>query len=80
MDLSAVSLFAELWLLDTYAKKAEFKDRKIREVWNNLDGMRGLQFTTSVALPGGFSDRVFKVRICMIFLIFASILTLLCCT
>ena len=77
VDVSAVSLFAHLWLLDTYAKKAGSKDRKIRKVWNNLDGTRGLQFTTSLGLPGGFSDRVSEVRICAIFLKSASILTLL---
>ena len=77
VDLSAESLFAELWLLDTYARKAESKDIKIRQVWNNLDGTRGLQFTTSVGLPGGFQDRLFEVRICTIILIFAPILTLL---
>ncbi|GMH53591.1 hypothetical protein TrLO_g210 [Triparma laevis f. longispina] len=60
VDLSAESLFAELWLLDTYARKAESKGIKIRQVWNNLDGTRGLQFTTSVGLPGGFQDRLFE--------------------
>ncbi|GMI06855.1 hypothetical protein TrLO_g15384 [Triparma laevis f. longispina] len=55
---SAVTLFAELWLLDTYAEKAELKDAKISEVWNDLNGTRGLQYTTSVALLGGFQDRV----------------------
>ncbi|GMH72059.1 hypothetical protein TL16_g05817 [Triparma laevis f. inornata] len=33
VDLSALSLFAELWLLDTYAEKAEHKDTKIHESW-----------------------------------------------
>ncbi|GMH85915.1 hypothetical protein TL16_g10380 [Triparma laevis f. inornata] len=60
VKLSAVSLFAEIWLLDTYALKAKTKDTKIREVWNDLDGTRGLQCTTSVTLPGGFQDRVFE--------------------
>ncbi|GMH63487.1 hypothetical protein TrLO_g4018 [Triparma laevis f. longispina] len=60
VNLSAVSLFAEIWLLDTYALKAKTKDTKIREVWNDLDGTRGLQCTTSVTLPGGFQDRVFE--------------------
>ena len=46
-------------MLDTYAKKSESKDT-IREVWNNLDGTRGLQLTKSASLPGGFQDRVFK--------------------
>ena len=64
MDVSAVSLFADIWLVDTYAQKAARKDKKIDEVWNNLDETRGLQYTTSVALPGGFQDRLFEVRIC----------------
>ncbi|GMH67615.1 hypothetical protein TL16_g04726 [Triparma laevis f. inornata] len=63
VDVSAASLFAELWLLDTYARKAAGKDTKIREVWNNVDGTRGLKYTTSVALPGGFQARVFEERI-----------------
>ncbi|GMH68801.1 hypothetical protein TrLO_g1825 [Triparma laevis f. longispina] len=63
MDVSAVSLFAELWLLDTYAKKAANKDMKIREVWNNLDGTRGLQYSISVGLPGGFQDRFIQIWI-----------------
>ncbi|GMH69493.1 hypothetical protein TL16_g05171 [Triparma laevis f. inornata] len=63
MDLSAVSLFADLWLLDTYTDKAEHKDTKIHEVLNNLDGTRGLQYNRSVALPGGFSDRLFKEHV-----------------
>ena len=64
IDLSAVSLFADIWLLDTYAEKAENKEVRIHEEWNNLDGTRGLQFTTSVALLGVFQDRLFEVRIC----------------
>ncbi|GMH58858.1 hypothetical protein TrLO_g8001 [Triparma laevis f. longispina] len=61
MDLSAVSLFAELWLLDTYSRKAKNKDARIYEVWNNLDGTRVLQFTTSVGLPRGFQDRLLEI-------------------
>lgn len=45
MDMSGATLFAHLWLLDTYAKKAAEKQFKIREVWNNLDGTRSQQFT-----------------------------------
>ncbi|GMH88065.1 hypothetical protein TL16_g11048 [Triparma laevis f. inornata] len=60
MDVSAVSLVAELWLLDTYAKKVENKNRKICEVWSNLNGTRGQQYTTSLGLPGGFKDRLFE--------------------
>jgi len=61
MDVAAVVLFTELWLLDTYARKAENKNVKIREV-NDLNGTRGLQYTNSVSLPGGFQDRVFNTR------------------
>ncbi|GMH78232.1 hypothetical protein TL16_g07721 [Triparma laevis f. inornata] len=61
VDLSAVSLFAELWLLDTYEYKNQFKDTKIREVFNNLDGTRDVQYSMSVALPGGFQDRLFEL-------------------
>ncbi|GMH72306.1 hypothetical protein TrLO_g5595 [Triparma laevis f. longispina] len=58
--MPAKHVFAELWLLDTYAKKAENKDRKFCEVWNNLDGTRGQQYTTSLGLPGGFKDRLLE--------------------
>ena len=61
IDVDAATLFTELWLLDTYARKAENKNVKIREV-NYLDGTRGLQYTNSVSLPGGFQDRVFNTR------------------
>ncbi|GMH71345.1 hypothetical protein TrLO_g3864 [Triparma laevis f. longispina] len=60
VDLSAVSLFAQLWLLDTYAEKFTLKDRAIMETWNDLDGTRGLQYTTAFGLPGGFQDRLFE--------------------
>ncbi|GMI18486.1 hypothetical protein TrLO_g14651 [Triparma laevis f. longispina] len=60
MDMSAATLFAQLWLLDTSAKKVEGKDMKIRKVWNNLNGTCGLQYTNSIGLPGGFLDRLFK--------------------
>jgi len=59
IDVAAVYLFTELWLIDTYARKAEAKNR-IRRVWNDLDGTRGLQHTNSVSLPGGFQDRLFE--------------------
>ncbi|GMI09500.1 hypothetical protein TrVE_jg360 [Triparma verrucosa] len=45
MDISAVSLFAELWLIDTYAKRVENKDLTIRAIWPDLDGTRSLQYT-----------------------------------
>ena len=60
IDLDAKSLFTEQWLLDTYAERAETLNAKIYEVWKDLNGTRGLQFTRSVALPGGFQDRLFK--------------------
>ncbi|GMH74562.1 hypothetical protein TL16_g06498 [Triparma laevis f. inornata] len=65
MDVAAVRLFAQLWLVDTYAKKSKNKKNNvaIHEVWNNLDGTRGLQYTRSVSLPGGFQDRVFEAWI-----------------
>ncbi|GMH82067.1 hypothetical protein TL16_g09138 [Triparma laevis f. inornata] len=61
MDVSVTRLFAWIWLLDTFTRKAEENDKKIREVWNkNLDGTRSLQCNLSVALPGGFKDRLFE--------------------
>ncbi|GMI09905.1 hypothetical protein TrLO_g15291 [Triparma laevis f. longispina] len=63
MDLPAVKLFADCWLLDTYEKKAEYKHIAIREVWESLDGTRSLQCTRSFSLPGAFKDRVFSVWI-----------------
>lgn len=44
-------------MLDTYAKR---ENRSIREVWNNLDGTRSLQYTRTLSLPGGFQDRLFE--------------------
>lgn len=62
IDVSAVTMFTELWLLDTYAHKALNKKegRYINEVWNNLDGTRGIQYSTSVSLPDGLQDRLFE--------------------
>ena len=64
IDKSAESVFAYLWLLDTYAKMAnpENKNVTVRQVWENLDGSRALQYSTSFSLPG-FSDRIFEVRL-----------------
>jgi hypothetical protein len=63
IDKSAESVFAYLWLLDTYAQKAKRKNVNdaFRQVWENLDGSRALQYTKSVSLPG-LRDRVFEVR------------------
>ncbi|GMI12302.1 hypothetical protein TrLO_g650 [Triparma laevis f. longispina] len=63
MDTPADILFSDLWLLDTYAKERKNKDKVVRKVWNGLDGTRGLQYTRSESLPGGFKDRVFDVWI-----------------
>ena len=63
IHVAAVELFAELWVLDTYAKLAENKDKAIRQVWYNLDGTRSLQYVRSASLPGGFQDRLFEVWI-----------------
>lgn len=60
MDVSATTLFVQLWLLDTSAKKVAEKDLRIRKVWNNLDGTRGQQYTRSFNVPG-FQDRIFEV-------------------
>ena len=64
IDKSAESVFAYLWLLDTYAQKAKRKNVNdaFRQVWENLDGSRALQYSPSFSLPG-FSDRIFEVRL-----------------
>jgi hypothetical protein len=64
IDKSAESVFAYLWLLDTYAKMADSDNKNvtIRKVWENLDGSRALQYTKSASLPG-LRDRVFEVRL-----------------
>ena len=64
IDKSAESVFAYLWLLDTYAKMAnpENKNVTVRQVWENLDGSRALQFSNSFSLPG-LTDRIFEVRL-----------------
>lgn len=64
IDVSAPTMFAELWLLDTYEKKAAINGTStsnIREVWYNIDGSRGQQFAISLSLPGGFKDRLFDL-------------------
>ncbi|GMH95294.1 hypothetical protein TL16_g13121 [Triparma laevis f. inornata] len=61
IDVAAEVLLAELWVKDTYQKKAKDKHLPFREVFNNLDGTRSLQFTNTVVLPGGFQDRVFDI-------------------
>ncbi|GMH80838.1 hypothetical protein TrLO_g330 [Triparma laevis f. longispina] len=58
MDVPAKTLFADSWLINTYARKAESKE-KIREVWDNLDGTRGTQYIGSLRLPG-IQDRFFS--------------------
>ncbi|GMH55451.1 hypothetical protein TL16_g01910 [Triparma laevis f. inornata] len=59
VDVRADTLFADLWLIDTYAKKAENKGSTIRELWTNLDGTRSRQCTRSFKVPG-FQDRIFE--------------------
>ena len=54
-------LLAELWVKDTYERKAKDKHLPFREVWKELDGTRSLQSTNTVVLPGGFQDRVFDI-------------------
>ncbi|GMH92018.1 hypothetical protein TrST_g565 [Triparma strigata] len=60
LDIAPVNFFTELWLLDTYAKKAENKKLAVHKVIKDLDGTRGVQYTRSVSLPGGFKDRLFE--------------------
>ena len=64
IDKSAESVFAYLWLLDTYAQKAKRKNVNdaFRQVWENLGGSRALQFSKTFSLPG-LSDRIFEVRL-----------------
>ena len=45
-------------MLDTYARRAEHKKTAIREVWENIDGTRGVEYIGSLSLPG-VQDRVF---------------------
>ena len=91
MDVTAVTLFTDLWLRDTYAQRSVCINRRhhrhyailtrerqsecatryprrrtkyekvaVRQVWNDLDGTRSMQYTNSVSLPGGFHDRLFE--------------------
>ncbi|GMH92398.1 hypothetical protein TL16_g12337 [Triparma laevis f. inornata] len=62
-DVPAVSIFADLWLLNTYAKKAFNKGTAVLEVFENLDGTRSLCYVKSFGLPGGFQDRLFETWI-----------------
>ncbi|GMI01690.1 hypothetical protein TrST_g10386 [Triparma strigata] len=62
-DVPAVSIFADLWLLNTYAKKAFNKGTAVLEVFENLDGTRSLYYVKSFGLPGGFQDRLFETWI-----------------
>lgn len=60
MDVAAVSLFADHWLLNTFEHRGENKSSSILEVWADLDGTRGVQYCRSLSLPG-FQDRLFEV-------------------
>ena len=57
-DVDAVTLFTELWLLNTYAKRVANKKVAIREVWENVDGTRGVEYIGTFRLQG-FQDRIF---------------------
>ena len=64
IDLSAKELFAYLWVLTTYKHKREHlqvNDDLPRAVWENLDGTRSLQFTTTVKFPKGLTNRYFEM-------------------
>ncbi|GMH76095.1 hypothetical protein TL16_g06968 [Triparma laevis f. inornata] len=61
IDCSAIDLFAELWITNTYAKQNEDKTIAIREIWENVDNTRAQQFIRSISLPGGLKDRLFEV-------------------
>ncbi|GMH98950.1 hypothetical protein TrVE_jg3047 [Triparma verrucosa] len=58
MDIDAITLFTELWLMDTYARWADHKKTAIREVWENIDGTRSVEYIGSLSLPG-VQDRIF---------------------
>ncbi|GMH77977.1 hypothetical protein TL16_g07607 [Triparma laevis f. inornata] len=60
IDVPAEILLANLWFLDTYENKTYHKDTTICECWNNIDGTRGLQYSLSLWLPGGFNERLFE--------------------
>ena len=62
VDLAAIALFTELWVLTTYKKKRLYEKQQgnfPRAVWENLDGSRSLQYTVCVRFPAGFDDRCF---------------------
>ena len=63
IDVAAKILFAQLWLIDLYAKRHLNKAMKVRKIWQGLDGNRGLQYTRSLNMPGGFQSRLFQVWI-----------------
>ncbi|GMH61177.1 hypothetical protein TL16_g03202 [Triparma laevis f. inornata] len=63
IDMNAQAFFTELWLLDTYEKKARLKDVSIFDVRKNIDGTRAMQYSRSINLPGGFQDRFFQAWI-----------------
>ena len=60
MDVPATTLLAELWCLDTYEKLAYHKSTAIRELYKDIDGTRGMEFSLSVRLPSGFQSRLFQ--------------------
>ena len=62
IDVSAKSLFAKIWLINTYEKKRAFKEgngKLPRAIWENLDNSRSLQCLTSRKFPQGVQHRFF---------------------
>ncbi|GMH69388.1 hypothetical protein TL16_g05146 [Triparma laevis f. inornata] len=62
IDCAATYLFASLWLLQTHYKKKEHIGLTVKQVWEGIDGTRGLQFVRSLSLHGA-TDRIFNTWI-----------------
>ncbi|GMI01553.1 hypothetical protein TrLO_g10206 [Triparma laevis f. longispina] len=62
IDCAATYLFASLWLLQTHYKKKEHIGLTVKQVWEGIDGTRGLQFARSLSLHGA-TDRIFNTWI-----------------
>ncbi|GMH72745.1 hypothetical protein TL16_g05998 [Triparma laevis f. inornata] len=63
VDTSAKRMFAHLRVLDTFKRKRDHKKSNgslPRGVWENLGGVRILQFSTCVKFPSGFHNRLFE--------------------
>ncbi|GMH95296.1 hypothetical protein TrVE_jg9069, partial [Triparma verrucosa] len=62
MDVSAPTLFAMLWVIDTQEHKASLSKKcTVCEVFKDLDGTRSQQYTRSVRLPPPFKERIVSV-------------------